>query len=201
MKKLIDFAKKPLLYIASSVFVLFTLILVVVSCLPRGNKYTYTMETAGVSMEVTYIFDDDDELVIETYMLGEFDKEEGEYQIKKGELFVRGKGAKEWNKVGKINAYEIVAESEEDGIKLRVVMECGLTKAIRTVSIVLMSVSGVLALASVAIVVLDKKGIIKVKEAVAAEETVEAPAVEETVEAPVVEEVAETPAEEPKTEE
>ena len=122
-------------------------------------------------------------------------------KIKKGELFVRGKGTKEWNKVGKINAYEIVAESEESGIKLRVVMECGLTKAIRTVSIVLMSVSGVLALASVAIVVLDKKGIIKVKETVAVEEIVEAPAVEETVEAPVVEEVAETPAEEPKTEE
>ena len=56
MKKLIDFAKKPLLYIASSVFVLFTLILVVVSCLPGGNKYTYTMETAGVSMEVIDVF-------------------------------------------------------------------------------------------------------------------------------------------------
>lgn len=192
MKKLIDFAKKPLLYIASSVFVLFTLILVVVSCLPRGNKYTYTMETAGVTVEVSYIFDDDDELEIETYVLGEYDKEEGEYQIKKGELFVRAKGASEWNKIGKINAYEIVAESEEAGIKLKVVMECALTKVIRTVSIVLMSVSGVLALACVAIIILDKKGIIKVKEAVAAEETVEAP---------VVEEVAETPAEEPKTEE
>ena len=192
MKKLIDFAKKPLLYIASSVFVLFTLILVVVSCLPRGNKYTYTMETAGVTVEVSYIFDDDDELEIETYVLGEYDKEEGEYQIKKGELFVRAKGASEWNKIGKINAYEIVAESEEAGIKLKVVMECALTKAIRTVSIVLMSVSGVFALACVAIIILDKKGIIKVKEAVAAEETVEAP---------VVEEVAETPAEEPKTEE
>ena len=202
MKKIIDFMKKPLLYISSAILAVFTVVLVLLACLPHGNKYVYAETIAGIDIEYTFTFDDD-EVLFEMYALGEYNEIEYDFEIKKGELFVKEERGTEWEKLGKINVYEMTLVSEESGVKLELVLECKLTKVLKVLSIVLMSVSGTLLLASVAVIVLDKKGLIKFKKA-----TVAADAVEETVvveESPTsVEEtvvVEESSAEEPKTEE
>ena len=202
MKKIIDFMKKPLLYISSAILVVFTVVLVLLACLPHGNKYVYAETIAGVDIEYTFTFDDD-EVLFEMYYLGEYNEIEYDFEIKKGELFVKEERDTEWEKLGKINVYEMTLVNEESGVKLELVLECKLTKVVKVLSIVLMSVSGTLLIASVAVIVLDKKGLIKFKKA-----TVAADAVEETVvveESPTsVEEtvvVEESSAEEPKTEE
>lgn len=163
MRKFIDFVKKPLLFISAGVFAAFTILLIIISCLPKGTKYEYSFSTMGVTMEVDYTFKGK-ELTLDMYIMGEYSTAKTEYKINKGDLYVVNVESNEWEFVGEINAYEIVmeADAEETGIgNMQLVLECKANKAIRTVAIVFMSISGVIAAACVAIYFLDKKGLLK----------------------------------------
>ena len=74
------------------------------------------------------------------------------------------------------------------------VLECKANKTVRTLSIVMMCVSGVLAIAAVVVRVLDQKGIIKLKSDVKPQETTDAQPTEtaETAEVQTVETPVET---------
>ena len=203
MRKLINFVKKPLLYGAIGVFVVFTALLVIISSLKHGKEYEYETNIAGIAMDFTYIFEDKDTLVIESVVLGELSQAEGNYEIRDGVLYSKQEGSTEWEKDGKINAYEIVLESvdEETGLKMEIVMECKANKAVRTLSIVMMCVSGVLAIGAAVVLVLDKKGIIKLKSDAKSEENVEAAPAVETTETAQAQVETEEPAVEPETKE
>ncbi len=170
MRKFLDFVKKQLLIIASCVFIAFTALLIVVSCLPKGGKYEYSFSAMGVTMEVDYIFEGD-KLTLDANIMGEFTTETTDYKIQNGKLYVVNLETNEWEYCGKINAYEIVIEGTDEttNLEMEVVLECKATKAVRTLSIVMMCISGVLALGSASIVVFEKKGIIKIKGKVAEE--------------------------------
>ena len=163
MRKFIDFAKKQLLIITASVFVAFTAMLIIVSCLPKGSKYEYEFSVMGITMEVDYVFKGD-EVTVDTYVFGAHDSETTKYKINKGELYMIDIDNDKWEYVGEINAYEIVmkADAEETGIgDMEIVLECKTNKALRTLAIVFMSVSGVLAVGCVVVYFLDKKGLLK----------------------------------------
>ena len=200
MRKFINIVKKPLLYGAVGVFVVFTALLVIISSLKHGKTYTYEMSVAGISMEATYTFEDKDTITVEAYVLGELSKSEIEYDIKDGKLFSKQEtlveGEYEWVEMGKINAYEIVMETvdEDTGLDMELVLECKANKTVRTLSIVMMCVSGVLAIAAVVVRVLDQKGIIKLKSDVKPQETIDAQPTEtaETAEVQTVETQVET---------
>lgn len=163
MRKFIDFAKKPLLIITASIFVAFTALLIIISCLPKGSKYEYEFSAIGITMEVDYTFDGD-EVIMDTYVLNEHDSAKTKFKINKGDLYLVNLETNEWEYAGEINAYEIVmrATAEETGVgNMEIVLECKTNKAIRTVSIVFMCISGVLAAACVALYFLDKKGMLK----------------------------------------
>ena len=210
MRKLINIVKKPLLYGAIGVFAVFTILLVVISSLKHGKTYEYEMNVAGIKMTSTYTFVDDDTIAIEVSGFGMSEESEFEYKIEDGFLYQKyetlEEGVFQWEKMGEINAYEIVLETvdEETGFDMKLVMECKTNKAVRTLSIVMMVVSGLAVAGSVAVTILDKKGIIKLKSESKAEENAENSEGVETTETPV--EVEETPAEtvevqEPKVEE
>lgn len=196
MRKFINIVKKPLLYGAVGVFVVFTALLVIISSLKHGKTYTYEMSIAGISMEATYTFEDKDTITVETYVLDELSKNEIEYDIRDGYLYEKNEYTQEWENVGKINAYEIVMETvdEDTGLDMEIVLECKANKTVRTLSIVMMCVSGVLAIAAVVVRVLDQKGIIKLKSDVKPQETTDAQPTEtaETAEVQTVETPVET---------
>lgn len=209
MRKLINIVKKPLLYGAIGVFAVFTILLVVISSLKHGKTYVYKMDVAGIKIETTYTFDGDT-IAVEASGFGMSEESEFEYKIEDGFLYQKyetfEEGVFEWEKMGKINAYEIVLETvdEETGLDIELVMECEVNKNVRTLSIVMMVISGIAVAGAVAVIVLDKKGIIKLKSEAKVEENAENSEGVETAETPV--EVAETPAEtvevqEPKVEE
>ena len=163
MRKFINFAKKSLLIITASIFVVFTALLIIISSLPKGKKYEYEFSAIGITMEVDYTFDGD-EVIMDSYVLAEHDTAKTKYKINKGDLYLMNVDTAEWEYAGEINAYEIVmkASAEETGIgNMEIVLECKTNKAIRTVAIVFMCISGVLAGACVAIYYLDKKGMLK----------------------------------------
>ena len=163
MRKFINFAKKTLLIITAGVFVAFTALLIIISCLPKGSKYEWKYSVMGINMEVSYTFDGD-KVTVDTYILGAHDSASTEYKINKGELYLVNLETNEWEYAGEINAYEIVmkANAEETGIgNMEVVLECKANKTIRTIAIVFMCVSGVAAGACIALYFLDKKGMLK----------------------------------------
>ena len=190
MKKFINLCKKPFLIASTSVFVLFFIALIVLVCLPRGNSYSYErdMTVASIKMKMTF---KGDKVTMDTYTnsLGEESNqtETGDYRIEKGNLYSVEDG--KVVKVGDINAFKITINTDElmdimigadaeitaeEAVQLKaymrliygkeIVLVCGLTTALRTTSIVLMSVSGAVAVACLVLLILDKKGIIKYKE-------------------------------------
>ncbi len=186
MRKLINFVKKPLLYGAIGFFAVFTILLVVISSLKHGKTYEYEMNVAGIKMSATYTFEDDDTIAIKSTVFGMSEEDEIEYKIEDGVLYQKFETLEEdvfeWEKMGKINAYEIILETfdEETGLDVELVMECKANKVVRTLSIVMMVVSGIAVAGAVAVIVLDKKGIIKLKSEAKIEENADVQA--ETIE-------------------
>lgn len=188
MRKFINIVKKPLLYGAIGVFAVFTILLVVISSLKHGKTYEYEMNVAGIKMTATYTFEDDDTIAVNSTAFGMSEESEIEYKIEDGVLYQKfetfEEGVFEWEKMGKINAYEIVLETvdEETGLDIELVMECKANKNVRTLSIVMMVISGIAVAGAVAVIVLDKKGIIKLKSEAKVEENadVQAESVENT---------------------
>lgn len=164
MKKLINFCKKPLLIISIVGFVVFMVSLITVCAIPHGNKYKYELGVAGQEVESEITFNGK-EVNVETWLNEKLQSSTTwEYKIKNGKLYAITNGESEY--LGKISPFKIkiVADTGTEGFNNYVyVYKCKLTIALRKVSVAFMCVFGVLAIASVVLIILDKKGIIKYK--------------------------------------
>ena len=197
LKKLVNWCNKIIPIIGASVFTIGLAIMIALAVMPHGRTYTYEM---GSMYKAEFIFDDDDEFIFEQTIGNEFNATEYECRINNGKLYSFDITNRTWTYEGTINAYEIDLATEAMGVDI--VLECKASYALKTLSIVLMVVGGVVALAAVAVAILNKKGVIKLEKAVAAEAQVVEPAQEPQVQAePVAEEtVAAEPVEETKAE-
>lgn len=177
MKKFVNMCKKSLLIATSTVFLCFMIAVIVISCLPHGNKYVFKISLMGMTEKIVYDFKEDDTIEIKAYINGvDVTKDmygqdviSAKYFIKDGVLFTENGG--NVTRVGKINAYTIVLDSSNEeadmvrGMKLNCPVTCGL----RDFSIAMIVISGLGAIGCVVVMLLDKKGKIKYKEAVMAE--------------------------------
>lgn len=197
LKKLVNWCNKIIPAIGASMLAVGLVIIIALAVMPHGTTYTYELDSI---YKVEFIFDDDDEFIFEQTSGSNFTSTEYECRINDGKLFTYDRTSRTWNYEGTINAYQIDLATEAMGVDI--VLECKTSYALRTLSIVLMVVGGVVALAAVAVAILNKKGYIKLEKAVAAEAQVVEPAQEPQVQAePVAEEtVAAEPVEETKAE-
>ena len=130
MKKFVNMCKKSLWIATSTVFLCFRISVIVISCLPHGNKYVFKMSIMGISEKIVYELKDDT-LEVRAYvngidvtkdMFGQ-DVISAKYFIKDGVLFTENGG--NVTRVGKINAYTIVLDSSNEeaekfkGMKLK----------------------------------------------------------------------------------
>lgn len=166
MRKVINFIKKPLLIISSIVFAIFAVVLIAVSSKSHGKKYEYSETFFGSTMKVTYTFKNSATIEVKTVVAGMSSTEEIKYEIKGDDLYLMEVGSTTWEKAGEIDAFEIELEYIEDegegfGTKVEIDLVCKQNKNIKTLSIAMMAVFGVLAAGSAAVLVLDKKGMLK----------------------------------------
>lgn len=144
----------------SCLFVLFLTALIVISSVPRGNKYTYEANIGGMEISSVVTFDGDEITLTSYYELnGETDDEivTSTYKITDGKLYTYNLTTKEYNYAGKISSTEAVIEN--DGMKL--IYKENTMIALRTISIVFMIIFAVLDTAAIAVMLLTKKGVIK----------------------------------------
>lgn len=164
--KFVKFCQKPLLIIAAIVLGVFTLGLVITSVVPyAATTYHYSDDVTIMGYTVHMESDlklsgDKYKVVTKTTYNGETHEEtdEGYFKLEDGKLYM---GETKENMVefpdAKISAYEIVVDYGMG----EMVYSNGFTKAMRVVDIVMMAVSGVALVASVVLIVLDKKGKLK----------------------------------------
>lgn len=171
MKGLLKFSKTPLAIISSILFVAFMVVLMVVCLVPHGTTYHYSakMEFGGQSAESVayYTFKNAKELEIksETKINGEVSEDLSMdpmivfYKIEDGKLLIAQTEDGLYNEVGKINSFEISGLNPTTSEKM--IMKCNTSFVLRDLSIAFMVIGGVLLAASVTLIILDKKGIIK----------------------------------------
>lgn len=201
MRKAIDFIKKPLLIISAIVFAVFAVVLIAVSSQKHGKKYEYSDSFFGYGIDITMTFKSENTLELEMIIAGEkIVDQTNQYKIKDGELYTFTEDGV-WGKDGDIDAYEFELEFPVDpelgsmsGMEFELV--CKQNQKIKVLSVAMIAVFGVLAAGSAAVLVLDKKGMLKFL--FKNQEVPAAPAEGQSeVSAPVVEStpVAETPVE------
>lgn len=159
-KKFVDFCKKPILIASAVIFAVFLIAIIVVSCLPHANSYTYKLSIGNVTGEVEIRLDGD-KLIQEmrTIVDGEVtetDSMEYSYVIEDGNLYtIDDYGTREL--FGDINVYRIKDVEGGTGLAL----ECVPAVNFRTTAIVFIVLSGVVLAGCIAIKELDKRGKIK----------------------------------------
>ena len=160
VNKIVSLSQKIFPIVFSCLFVLFLVALIVVSCVPRGSKYTFKDEIAGIEISSVVEFTKD-ELTSTTYYSESLEDENmiytTNYKITDGKLYTYNLTTKEYNYAGKISSTKAIIESE--GLKIEYKENTMI--ALQTLSIVFMVIFAVLDLASITILVLTKKGIIK----------------------------------------
>ena len=164
LKKFVDLCKKPILIASAVIFAAFMVTIIVVSCLPHANKYSYKMELPGGSMEMTMTFKGDTvtQEVVTKPVDGEAEvlSYEYKYRIEKGKLYLIDEdGTEEYS--GDINVYRF--KGGEDGITVSI--ECVPAVNFRTTAIVFIVLSGVVLAGCITLRELDKRGKIKYEQA------------------------------------
>lgn len=166
VKWVVKNSQKLLPIVFSAVFVFFTIALIVICSVPRGWKYVYREEVAGVEVESIVEFDDD-ELTLTTYsnMMTEEDEIDAvvtsKYKITDGKLYTYNLTTEQYNYAGKISSTKAVIENEGFKIEYKEETMC----ALRAVAIVFMVISAILDAGAIAVMILTKKGILKLETA------------------------------------
>lgn len=156
LKKFVDLCKKPILIASAVIFAAFMVTIIVVSCLPHANKYSYKMESLEGSMEMTMTFKGDIVTLeaVTKPVDGEAEVlsyEEYKYRIEKGKLYlIDENGTEEY--FGDINVYRF-----KGGVSI----ECVPAVNFRTTAIVFIVLSGVVLAGCITLRELDKRGKIK----------------------------------------
>lgn len=161
MNKFLLFCKKPLLIIASVVFGVFTLGLIITSVVPYARTaYTYSITMMGQKANNTIELGE--KMTIKTYVNGNLEESSTMfYKVESGKLYV-GETEDDLNSeenvaIAQINPYEIRAI---DGL---IVYKNGFTNAMKIIDIIFMVISGLALAGSITLIVLDKKGKLKSK--------------------------------------
>lgn len=164
LKKFVDLCKKPILIASAVIFAAFMVTIIVVSCLPHANKYSYKMELPGGSMEMTMTFKGDTVTLegVTKPVDGEAEvlSDEYKYRIEKGKLYlIVEDGTEEY--FGDINVYRF--KGGDNGITVSI--ECVPAVNFRTTAIVFIVLSGVVLAGCITLRELDKRGKIKYEQA------------------------------------
>lgn len=161
LKKFVDLCKKPILIASAAIFAAFMVTIIVVSCLPHANKYSYKGEWLGTSMEMTMTFKGD--TVTQEAVAKSVDGEaqvssyEYKYRIEKGKLYlIDADGTEEYS--GLINVYRL---KSDDPSGPNIAIECVPAVNFRTTAIVFIVLSGVVLAGCITLRELDKRGKIK----------------------------------------
>ena len=154
--------QKMFLISFTSLFALFMIALIVIGVIPRGSKYTYNAEIMGMEVSATLSFKGD-----EMYMKSTFDEEiaVAKYKIESKKLYEYNTETLTYDYVGEISSTKITYKLDlgEDGSFSMIYKENTMI-ALRTLSIVCMIIFAVLDLAALSVMILTKKGIIKLSE-------------------------------------
>ena len=161
MEKFLNFCKKPLCIISAIIMGVFTALLIFISCQSHGKKYVYTLNILGYKLEVVMEMDDDDITAV-SYINGQINPEQGApisvpYKIIDGVLYTYPPEMSTPNRVGKINAYEIVMENlnTNDSTTItgeNIVLSCTLNNALKIVSIVMLIIGAIGVFVSISVI-------------------------------------------------
>ncbi len=156
---LVKGCKKLLPIIFSSLFGLFLILTIVLSVMPHGKKYKFSTDILGTKVSSEIILSGD-KITVNNYYMGRFDTTESTFKIKNGKIYAVNQETNEYDEIGTITSTKIVTDSG-DGYKFVYVETC--VKAWIIVAIVFTIIFAVLDAASIAVLILNKKGIIKIK--------------------------------------
>ena len=166
IKKTVNACQKLLPMIFTGLFAFFTIALIVICALPKGHKYEFEMEFMGVEVTSTIKFKGDEmEMTMST--LDEITT--AKYDIEDGKLYEYNTETRKYDYLGEISSTKLSIKEPETGLVLEYEEETMI--ALRTLSIVFMVISGVLDLTCIAVALLTKRGIIKLEEAQAVQQT------------------------------
>ena len=168
MKKFINFIKIQMLTLSTCIFIAFTLVLIIISNSTHGKKYSYEME--GM-FSIDIIFEDEDTATTELEYGNEFIDSTSSYKIKDNKLY---EIVDEYNDeyeyettykyIGKITPYELNVENEELKINdFNLTLKCNKNIILKNLSIIFMSIFGVVTLGCTMVLILDKKRVFKYK--------------------------------------
>lgn len=163
---LINGCQKVLPIVFSSLVGLFLILTIVFCAIPRGNKYYFSQETSGILVETEISFSDKKMIVKNSYR-GLEDETKFDYKIEKGKLLYFSKSEQKFMEYGSINSTKIVV-TNYDNSKL-VFVEKGMF-ALKTISIVFLVITAILDALCVTVLILTKKGIIKLETKKSSEE-------------------------------
>lgn len=167
LKKFVDLCKKPILIASAVIFAAFMVTIIVVSCLPHANKYSYKMELPGGSVEMTMELKDG--VATQTVVSKSIDGQENvetytcTYRIEKGKLYLTSADSDVEELMGDINVYRIKIKGETELGSMSI--ECVPAVNFRTTAIVFIVLSGVVLAGCITLRELDKRGKIKYEQA------------------------------------
>ncbi len=140
--------KKSLLYIiggvATAIGILFMILLIVLntSKVSIGKEYKYSLSDFGSDYKISaiFIFEDEKTVTAKAYVGTEFNTNTSSYHISDdGILYGENVSDGTWEKVGKINAYEIVVSTTNtDGSIIEMHYNCQSAKTAKILYIVFM---------------------------------------------------------------
>ncbi len=169
MRKFINFLKKPMRIIASVIFAFFAVIYIGVCTEENGEVYEASETFFGVEFKVKATFKDD-VLVLDYSAAGEFESLSVKYRVDDGQVYTYNEESKTWVEEGKIDAFNFEIDLYGDG-SMKFNLECQENISVRTACIVMMVIFGIIDAACITVLILDKKGIIKLKSEAKVEET------------------------------
>ena len=170
MKKFLNVCKKQLLIATTVAFVAFMVMLIVVSSLSHGRVYTYELNILNQTAKAEIIFNEDS-IEVRSYANGILQTTNtSAYKIIDGKIYSIDENGKV-ELEGNINAYEFTFSEEtfkdtgmtQEQIAFYTSMKltCKTNIALRNVAISFMVIFGVCAIGCATILVLSKKGILK----------------------------------------
>lgn len=161
ISKIVFLSQKILPIIFSSLFAIFLILLIVSCVIPRGKQYEFKYKYDNYNSLTTKIeFSKETFEVSNYYPNGDKDSSVYNYKIKNGKLYYFEEYQNKYLEYGSINSTKLVIETNT-GFKY-VFVEKGIV-ALKTVSITFLIIFAVLDAVCITVMILTKKGIIKIK--------------------------------------
>lgn len=158
----VKLCQKMFLISFTSLFALFMVALIVIGMIPRGNKYTYNAEIMGMELSATVSFEGDE---MSMKMTGDEEIMVTKYKIESKKLYEYNTETSAYDYVGEISSTKITYKLDLGEVgSFNMIFKENTMIALRTLSIVCMIIFAVLDLAALTVMILTKKGIIKLSD-------------------------------------